>query len=312
MPSFSKYNMPAIIAAVCGGVLVMVPQVQAQQSSPAKNSSSAPGSLAPLSNGTPQLGKYAAPAKGSKLEFSHSSVALIPGSYKDGHWTAGVEIFLKPGWKTYWRVPGDAGVPPEFVWDKSVNVKDVKVLWPAPHRYEDVTGKSIGYKKHVVFPLKVTSKASGTPARLDLRLYYAICSDICVPAQANVALDLPAVEHLPTNEANLQRIKTFADTVPETNAEGLDVVRTQAKMVAGKPVLSVVLKGKVKDNTDILVEGFDAAFFEAPQRQPDNAGQAVFHLPIDGIDKVSELSGTALKLTILSGPARLETQVKLK
>src|SRR5229473_7347026 len=53
---------------------------------------------------------------------------------------AGVEIQLGPGWKTYWRYPGDSGVPPRFRFDRSDNVETVAVLWPAPHGFSDDGG----------------------------------------------------------------------------------------------------------------------------------------------------------------------------
>ena len=67
---------------------------------------------------------------------------------------AGVEIRLAPGWKTYWRYPGDSGVPPQFDFANSDNVKSVSVPWPAPQRFSDSDGNTIGYKDNVVFPLQ--------------------------------------------------------------------------------------------------------------------------------------------------------------
>ena len=59
------------------------------------------------------------------------------------------------GWKTYWRMPGDAGIPPQFDWSGSQNVKSVEVLWPAPQRFIDSGGETVGYKDRVVFPLRI-------------------------------------------------------------------------------------------------------------------------------------------------------------
>ena len=69
---------------------------------------------------------------------------------------AGIEIRLASGWKTYWRYPGDSGLPPRFDFSQSRNVKSVNVRWPAPQRLADESGVSIGYKHDVVFPLEVT------------------------------------------------------------------------------------------------------------------------------------------------------------
>ena len=233
---------------------------------------------------------------------------LIVGDYSNNMWTAGVEITLAPGWKTYWRVPGDSGVPAEFDWKSSTNVKSAKVLWPAPKRYEDITGKSIGYKKHVVFPVKVTPESIGAPAKLDLQFYYAVCSDICIPAQTNLKLDLPV--EMQSNMA-LQRIRAFEAQVPKTSETTIHIDEAKAVLIDKKPVLSVKISGKVAEKTDILVEGFDAAFFEAPQPVSMENGEHVFHLPVDGIEKPDELAGKTLKLTILSGDVRFVKSIQI-
>ncbi|MBV9557707.1 MAG: cytochrome C biogenesis protein, partial [Pseudolabrys sp.] len=78
-----------------------------------------------------------------------SSVRLISAPTKTGELRAGVEIKLQPGWKTYWRYPGDSGVPPQFDFAGSDNLRSARVRWPAPHAFNDETGTSIGYKESV-------------------------------------------------------------------------------------------------------------------------------------------------------------------
>src|SRR4029077_19572234 len=108
---------------------------------------------------------------------------------------AGVEIKLKAGWKTYWRYPGDAGVPPRFDWSGSENVAAVEVKWPAPERFVDESGaKSIGYYGDIVFPLVVRPADPARPVRLKLKLDFAVCDKLCVPADAELLLPMPAGE----------------------------------------------------------------------------------------------------------------------
>ena len=121
-----------------------------------------------------------------------SGVRLIAGARPAGalHLRAGVEIRLTRGWHTYWRYPGDAGVPPQFSFAGSSNVKHVDVLWPAPERKVDSGGTSIGYSTGVIFPLRVVAQEAGKPVALRLRLQYAICEKLCVPAEARGDLTL--------------------------------------------------------------------------------------------------------------------------
>src|SRR5947209_3558314 len=98
-----------------------------------------------------------------------SAARLIAGSSSDRAtplWRAGIEIRLKQGWHTYWRYPGDAGVPPEFDFQRSKNVKSVEVMWPTPQRLEEAGGVSIGYEGSVIFPLRVVPQDPGKPAAI--------------------------------------------------------------------------------------------------------------------------------------------------
>ena len=107
---------------------------------------------------------------------------------------AGVEIKMQPGWKTYWRYPGDSGVPPAFDFAASDNVKTVTVLWPAPVRFSDGSGHSIGYKEPVIFPLRIVPRDAGKPVTLRLALDYAVCETLCVPAKGKAGLHATALK----------------------------------------------------------------------------------------------------------------------
>lgn len=104
---------------------------------------------------------------------------------------AGIEIRLGTGWKTYWRYAGDSGVPPRFRFDRSENVRDVAVLFPAPHGFNDESGESIGYKGGVIFPLHVVPRDPAKPVLLRADIDYAVCLNLCVPVTAKAELLLP-------------------------------------------------------------------------------------------------------------------------
>src|ERR1700689_4725098 len=126
---------------------------------------------------------------------AHAAARLIAGATirsAETTWLrAGIEIRLDPGWKTYWRDPGDSGVPPTLDFSGSENVKSVTVLWPAPERFPDgAGGNSIGYRGNVILPLRVVPKDTTKQSAMNLKLGYAICGTLCVPAEANLALEL--------------------------------------------------------------------------------------------------------------------------
>src|ERR1700683_3282032 len=80
----------------------------------------------------------------------HSAVRLLAGSRSGAVLLGGIAFDLQPGWKTYWRTPGDSGVPPRFDFSKSENIEAVTVLWPAPSKFDDgAGGQPLGYHEHV-------------------------------------------------------------------------------------------------------------------------------------------------------------------
>src|SRR5918996_92555 len=98
---------------------------------------------------------------------THSAVRLLAGSRSGAVLLGGVAIQLQPGWKTYWRTPGDSGVPPRFDFSKSVNVEAVTPLYPSPRKFDDgAGGVSYGYAKHVIFPLRIVPKNPNEPVQL--------------------------------------------------------------------------------------------------------------------------------------------------
>src|SRR5260370_23148381 len=88
----------------------------------------------------------------------HSAVRLLAGSRSGAVLLGGIGFQLQPGWKTYWRTPGDSGLPPRFDFSKSENVEAVTVLWPAPTKFDDgARGHSLGYHNQVLLPLRLLS-----------------------------------------------------------------------------------------------------------------------------------------------------------
>lgn len=116
---------------------------------------------------------------------------LLPGWRTEaGTRMAAVSLVLAPGWKTYWRAPGDAGIPPVFDWSGSQNLASVTIHWPRPEVFEVNGLHSIGYHDRVVLPIEVAPRDPEKPVRLQGSLTLGICRDICVPAEVALSGDL--------------------------------------------------------------------------------------------------------------------------
>jgi DsbC/DsbD-like thiol-disulfide interchange protein len=123
---------------------------------------------------------------------------LLPGwRLANGDHMAALRLSLAPGWKTYWRTPGDAGIPPQFDWRGASNTKVVQVQWPAPVVFWQSGMRSVGYKGEVVLPLRVTLKNSTKDARLGGTIEIGICKDVCLPHSIRVTAQLAADQKKP-------------------------------------------------------------------------------------------------------------------
>src|SRR5262245_11146520 len=112
--------------------------------------------------------------QGDWVTLDQARLRLIDGGVEGGRRLAGVQIDLSPGWKTYWRVPGEAGVPPVFDWSASANLKEARVLFPAPARLHDEGGEAVGYENEVIFPVEVAASDPAEPVLLKLALHFAV------------------------------------------------------------------------------------------------------------------------------------------
>lgn len=255
--------------------------------------------LAAFALGVPAVA--ASPTGASAWSDDHASRArLVAGDVEPTARWAGLEIEMEPGYKTYWRSPGDSGIPAEFDWAGSRNVASVIVEWPAPERFEDPFGAYFGYGDHVVLPLRVTPVDASKPATLALSMFYGVCKDICIPATAEITLDLPA-EPI-ASDVLVARARA---AVPERrslgDAEGaLAVLGVEP---AGDGLLGVHVRAP--RDAILLTEGPDDGWFLAPSAHADEDG--VFTVEI--AHRPSETDGPVrLRLTLVADGEAIEVE----
>ena len=186
---------------------------------------------------------------------SKSAVRLIAGSH-DGDaagYRAGIEIKLQPKWHTYWRYPGDSGVPPRFDFSSSQNVKTAKVLYPAPHLFTDETGNSIGYTDDVVFPVQIVARQPDKPVTLRLKIDYAVCEKLCIPAEGKAELTLAAGAS--SQDAELKAAEIRVPRQVSAAEAGLSLHRVDRTTKNFKPLIAVDLKTDSDKPIAIFAEG---------------------------------------------------------
>jgi DsbC/DsbD-like thiol-disulfide interchange protein len=227
----------------------------------------------------------------------------------------GVEIALSPGWKTYWRYPGDAGIPPRFDWSGSENVAGVEIFYPAPKRITDESGQaSIGYDERVIFPLRIRANDPAKPVLLKLKLNFATCEKLCIPAEANVSLSF-APDASP--EAALEEAQK---RVPEKQnpAKPRSLAILEAKVERGKDPegkdnrIIVKALARTVGKLDLFAEGPGEEWtLSLPELLQNEAGHVTFAIPLQGSRLGSNEAPPKVRLTLVAGEQAVETEIPL-
>src|ERR1700722_12454671 len=240
----------------------------------------------------------------------HSAIRLLAGSRSGAVLLGGIAFQLEPGWKTYWRTPGDSGVPPRFDFSKSDNIEAVTVLWPAPTKFDDgAGGHSLGYHDQIVLPLRIVAKNADKPATLRADISYAVCEKICIPIEASTELTFASV-------ASTEDSALFAalDTVPKPARVGdpnpltiRDVKRE------GKSTVLVDVVAPDSKEVGLFVEGptpdWGLPIPNLLEHSPPGVKRFAFDL--DVLPPGAKPDGAALKLTLVGGDRSYEFNINL-
>lgn len=249
-------------------------------------------------------------------EESHAAARLIAGAAHrstDTEWLrAGIEIRLDPGWKTYWRYPGDSGVPPTLDFAGSENVKSVTTLWPAPERFADgAGGNSIGYVGDIVLPLRITPRNTRGPSVLRVKIGYAVCGDLCVPAQAD--LDLVLSGKTGAEEGVLAAAEARVPRRVALGASGSLAIRSVRRVTDGEHSRVVVeVMAPEGARVDLFAEG-PTPDWALPLPEPTTAAPGLrrFTFDLDGLPPGVEPDGAMLTLTAVSPTDAIEVEARL-
>ena len=244
----------------------------------------------------------------------------------DGHYSrtrligggglVGVELDLPEGWKTYWRYPGEAGgVAPSFDWSKSSNLASAEVLYPAPQRMSDAGGETIGYKGNVTFPVRLKAKDPAKPIDVRLAFEYGVCKDICIPAEAELALTLPVDTNNAETSEPLIAAMTRIPATPEARRETDPLIkRVTPELGTDKPriVIEVEIPGGA-DGADAFVDAPGGLYVPLPKQTATNAdGTVTFEVDLSNDVDVADFKGKPLTATVVSGSGQSQITFSLE
>ena len=252
-------------------------------------------------------------AAGPWLDHEQARLRLISASEAAGQGdrlNLGLQVRLQPGWKIYWRSPGDAGFPPNLDWSASQNLAEAQISWPVPERFSLFGLETFGYHDEVVLPIEARVARAGEAVSLHAAIGYLICEEICIPYKGELTLDLPA--GAATRGAEALLIEQFAALVPGDGADvGLSLESAALTGTVEAPRLEVVARSTgAFESPDIIVEGPPGFDFGKPEVSLSEGGtRALLTLAaVKGAQAEGVLEGKRLTLTLFDGRRGLETE----
>ncbi len=242
---------------------------------------------------------------GSWVKAGQVEARLVSAVRGTGDLTAlplGLELRLEPGWKTYWRSPGDAGFAPRLDWSRSGNLTDATLSYPAPHRFSVLGFETAGYDTAVLFPIQGKPAEPGKTVDLALTAELLVCSEICVPQTLNLALALPAGPAEPSDAANdVARAQALVPRGPN------GLLRIDAVRAAGTTLEVEATAADGFVTPDLFVETEPPLTFSAPKTVfSDNDRHVRLTLTVTEPQPGLDLAGRALTLTLVDGSKAVE------
>lgn len=230
---------------------------------------------------------------------------LLPGwRLANGDHVAALRLELADGWKTYWRNPGDAGIPPSFDWGRSRNLNGVTISWPAPDVFWQSGMRSVGYKHEVVLPLRLSLKNGAQEARLDGVIDIGICNDVCLPQRLRVQATLPADQRKP----DARIAAAMADRpygAEDAGVTGVSCAVSAADRGLGFEV-SMSMPGAT-GREETVIEFGDPDIYVADPKTSLQGGRLVANTQVRHMSRAAfALDRSDMTITVLGGPVPLE------
>jgi DsbC/DsbD-like thiol-disulfide interchange protein len=248
-------------------------------------------------------------ASAAHSEWSQADQAqvrlLLAGQAAD-RIAGGIEIMMTPGWHTYWRNPGETGVPPAFDFSGSDNVAAVEVFYPAPERLDDGTGVSLVYSDEVVFPLSVTPVEPERPVTLRLAASFGVCAEVCIPTRASSAVTLPAGAPAdPLADATLARYQARVPKAPEPGRFDVE------KVALADGALLIDVRTPDSSYLDLFAEPPEGWYIGQPAFVSRAGGVSRYRLALDGRPRGAAPEGQRFRFVAVAGGEAVEKAIEI-
>ncbi len=251
----------------------------------------------------------AAAAVGKWASGTEAKVRLVAaGIGDDGRLAAGIEITLPPGWKTYWRNPGDAGIAPVFDFSASSNLGIADVSFPPPRRFDDGYSLTNVYEDSVFLPMSAEVSDPGKAVYLSVDVRLGVCQEVCVPDEVKASVTVPAGEDDKDAAGMLAKARAALPGPPQPGVFFVDGV-TRDGGTDERPAFRFALTAPDPAHTTVFVEGPPDWYASAPVPDTEEAGD--YTVTFDRLVAKTPIVGAHLRFTVVSGDHAIEQAIGL-
>lgn len=253
---------------------------------------------------------FAMPAQAEMTDWATNEggrmrlVALPPSP--DGIVRGALQIEPNPGWITYWKEPGDAGIPPQLIVSENDGVRLDRLDYPVPKRIDNGTLRDIGYDHPVTLPFALRVENPAQPLTVGVSAFVGLCRNICIPFQADFALQLASTGATPVQEAML--LASAEAKLPE--APSADFALTHYALTGNERLrLRLRLPGALTAPPQVIVTGPQGhAFFDSKDGRQDGEDYAL-DVPIEKLPKNYDMRGKRWGILVIAGDRAMETSL---
>jgi DsbC/DsbD-like thiol-disulfide interchange protein len=225
----------------------------------------------------------------------------------DGRIRGALQIEPKPGWITYWREPGDTGIPPQITFPSESGITLDRLSYPVPKRIDNGALRDVGYDEPVAFPFELTAKPAGAPVTVTASAFIGLCRNICIPFQADFTLALQAARGTPVEEAMI--LNGALAKLPEAPSDSFAV--TQYAIGQGGSVLRLTLRlpGDVQAVPQVIVSGPQGHLLLDGINGQRSGETYTLEMPVGKLPKGYDIKGKRWGILAIAGDRAMETSL---
>jgi len=236
---------------------------------------------------------------------------LAAGVAHDGRVVAGIEIRLKPGWKTYWRSPGDAGIAPRTDFSASSNIGGpVKIEFPVPHRFDDGYSITNVYEDRVVLLVNAPTIDAAAKTTLALAMDIGVCAEVCIPEHYEMGLDLAPGESDPRAGAILAEARKTLPGKAEPGVFGVGHI-ARAGGTEKRPIFEIGIVAPETTGAEVFVEGPIDWYPSPPKLLSEDGVRATYSVAFSRLGSKTPIGGNGFRVTIISARGAIEDFISL-